>query len=179
MSHQEITERELRIIDEVSKDLSLTQRDISQKAGISLGMVNIILKRLIRKGYIKVRQLNGKRIQYILTPKGFAEKTKKSYHYILRTITSLRRMKGRIQEVILREYERGQRKFIILGDDELADIVEISLRSLNKADIRYKRVAREEQIEDKGATILAVNPKPGSKKSDRYLDILASIAELE
>jgi len=88
-------------------------------------------------------------------------------------------MKGRIQEVILREYERGQRKFIILGDDELADIVEISLRSLNKADIRYKRVAREEQIEDKGATILAVNPKPGSKKSDRYLDILASIAELE
>jgi len=179
MSHSEITEKELKVIDEVSKDVNLTQRDISRKVGISLGMVNIILKRLTKKGYIKAGQLNGKRIQYILTPKGFAEKTKKSYHYILRTITSLRQMKRKIQEIILKEYESGQREFIILGNGELADIVEISLRSLNKPDIRYKRVSREEEIDSKEATVLAVNPKPGQKKANRYLDILAGIAEFK
>ncbi|MEA3485911.1 MAG: winged helix-turn-helix transcriptional regulator [Candidatus Aerophobetes bacterium] len=179
MSHPEITEKELRVIDEVSKDANLTQRDISRKVGISLGMVNIILKKLAKKGYIKARQLNGKRIQYILTPGGFAEKTKKSYHYILRTITRLRQMKKKIQKIILIEYKKGQREFIILGDGELADIVEISLRSLNKPDIRYKRIAREQEISNKEATILAVNPKPGQKKETRHLDILASITELK
>ena len=86
MNTSEINERELRVIEEVSRDKNLTQRKISHSLGLSLGTTNLILKKLVSKGYIKMRQLNRRKIQYILTPKGFAEKVKKSYRFFLKTI---------------------------------------------------------------------------------------------
>jgi len=71
MNTSEINERELRVIEEVGADKNLTQRKISHSLGLSLGTTNLILKKLVRKGYIKMRQLNRRKIQYILTPKGF------------------------------------------------------------------------------------------------------------
>ena len=111
-----IDERELRIIEEISQNQNLTQRKISHKLGLSLGMTNIILKRLASKGYIKVKGLNRRKVQYILSPKGFAEKTKKSYRYFLKTIHSLQEMKKKIQRLILMEYKEGKTHFVILGD---------------------------------------------------------------
>ena len=89
MNSSIIGERELKIIEEISQDKNLTQRKISHRLGLSLGMTNIILKRLVSKGYIKVKGLDRRKVQYILTPKGFTEKTKKSYRYFLKTIYSL------------------------------------------------------------------------------------------
>ncbi len=76
MNSSIIGEREPKIIEEISQDKNSTQRKISHKLGLSLGMTNIILKRLDSKGYIKVKGLNRRKVQYILTLKGFAEKTK-------------------------------------------------------------------------------------------------------
>ncbi|NQS89643.1 winged helix-turn-helix transcriptional regulator, partial [Patescibacteria group bacterium] len=64
MNSSIIDERELRIIEEISRDKNLTQRKISHKLGLSLGMTNIILKRLASKGYIKVKELNRRKVQY-------------------------------------------------------------------------------------------------------------------
>jgi len=177
MDHSEITERELKVIDEIAKDQSITQREISRRAGMSLGMVNIVLKRLTRKGHIKLRRLNKRSLEYILTPKGFAEKAKKSYWYINRTINSLREIKAKIQILILKEYQRGERKFIILGNSELADIVEISLRDLRKSDLRYTRVSKREKIKEKDALILAAEEKyRASKDNKRWINVLEKIA---
>ncbi len=123
MNSSTIGERELRIIEEISQNRNLTQRKISRRLGLSLGITNLILKRLASKGYIKVKGLNRRKVQYIITPKGFTEKTKKSYRYFLKTIHSLREMKKKIQQLILVECKKGETHFIILGEGELADIV--------------------------------------------------------
>ncbi len=86
-----ISERELRIIEEISRDRNLTQRKISHRLGLSLGMTNLILKRLVNKGYVKVRGLNRRKVQYILTPTGFAEKTKKILSVFLKDYLFLAR----------------------------------------------------------------------------------------
>jgi len=57
MNSSIIGERELRIIEEISQDKNLTQRKISHRLRLSLGMTNIILKRLVNKGYIKKARL--------------------------------------------------------------------------------------------------------------------------
>jgi len=170
-----ISEKELQVIDELSHTGRITQREISDKLGISLGMVNIILKRLVNKGYVKVRGLNKRRLQYILTPRGFAEKARKSYKYFIRTVNTVKEMKLKIQALILEDYAKGERKFVILGKGELADIVEISIRSLAKDGLEFERVAQEEEIEDKNALILLTRDKL-RKKSNRYLDVLDEIA---
>ena len=174
-----IDERELRIIEEISQNQNLTQRKISHKLGLSLGMTNIILKRLASKGYIKVEELNRRKVQYILTPKGFAEKTKKSYRYFLKTIHSLQEMKKKIQHLILMEYKEGKTSFIILGDNELADIVELSLKGLDKSELEYRRVSRLEDINGSKAVILLAQSKPElrtSAKTNKCIDVLAVLS---
>jgi len=174
MGKPSISEKELQVIDELSRRERITQRQISDELGISLGMVNIILKRLANKGYVKVRGLSKRRLQYILTPKGFTEKARKSYKYFTKTVETLREMKAKIQALILEEYARGERRFIILGEGELADIVEISIRSLSKDRLEFERAAREEEIRNKDALVLLTDGKL-KKKSGRHVHILSRI----
>ena len=182
MNNSEISERELKIIDEISRDRNLTQRKISQGLGISLGLTNLILRRLSSKGYIKIKGLDRRKVQYILTPKGFTEKAKRSYRYLLKTIHSLKEIKKKIQQLILIEYERGKTHFIILGDGELADIIELSLKDLNKSELRYRRVSKLKDINSNKAVILLAQTEPKLRtlepklKTNRWIDVLSVIS---
>lgn len=183
MDSSEIVEKEFKVMEEVSRDKNLTQRKISQRLGLSLGMTNFIIRKLVNKGYIKIKELNRRKVQYILTPQGFAEKTKKSYRYLLRIIDSLKTMKKKIQQLILLEYEKGKTHFIILGDGELADIIELSLRDLKKSELEYRRVSKFEDINSDKAVILLAQSKPelrrldlGLRSTNRWIDVLAAIS---
>ena len=166
---------EFKIIDEIDKDLNTTQRRISHQIGLSLGMTNLIIKKLIAKGYVKVKGLDRRRVQYILTPRGFAEKVKKTHRYLWRTIETLKKVKEKIQDTVLEYYEKGERNFTILGKGEFADIVEISLRDMGKEDIRYSRARTPEEINSKGSIVLLAD-KSIQKRNNRYLNILEVIS---
>ena len=89
-----LTEKELRIIDRIGDNGGkITQRQIASHTGFSLGLTNLILKKLAKTGYVKVKQLNSKKIHYILTSKGMIEKTQKSYRYIFKTINNIKYLK--------------------------------------------------------------------------------------
>ncbi len=177
-----IGERELKIIEEISRDKNLTQRKISHRLGLSLGMTNLIVKRLVNKGYVEVKGLNRRKVQYILTPTGFAEKTRKSYRYFLKTIYSLQEMKKKIQHLVLMEYEKDETHFIILGEGELADIVELSLKGLNKSELEYRRISRLQEIENNNAVILLAEGKPKTRieesglQVNKCIDVLSTIS---
>lgn len=179
MDGLETTEKEFRIINEIDKDLNITQREISYKSGMSLGMTNIVLRRLIKKGYVKMKQLNKRNVQYLLTPKGFAMKARQSYQYTLETIQTFKTMKFKIQNYILQEYKNGQRKFIIYGDNEVADLIEVSFNDLGKKNIVYKKVngddnALQNIIKDKDARILLTeSDNPRNIKGVDIISILS------
>jgi DNA-binding MarR family transcriptional regulator len=87
----------LQILDEVATGKPITQRDLSDKLGIALGMTNNYLKRLAREGFIQIIQAERKRLHYLLTPKGIAEKSALTYRYIKRSyqfFTDARRKSG-------------------------------------------------------------------------------------
>lgn len=136
----EINEKELMIIEEIANNNMPNQRDIAKNTGFSLGLVNFIIKQLIKRGYIKTKYLNKKKIQYMLTPKGFSEKAKKFYNYTVKTINGFKKMKLKMQDFIIKEYKNGQRKFVIYGNSELAELTEISIRDLDKEGIVYIRL---------------------------------------
>ena len=176
-NEKEISDKDLKIMEEIAKDKGITQRELSKRAGISLGMVNISLKRLARKGYVKVKGMNKRSLEYVLTPKGFSEKAKKSYRYFLNTLSSLKKMKRKIQSLILAEYAKGARNFIILGNGELADIVEISLKSLSFKDIKYKRTNNKERILVKKCVVLLTEEKYQKlPEAKNWIDIIEKIS---
>lgn len=144
-----VNENEIKIIEEISRKSDLTQRELSARTKLSLGAVNIILKRLVKRGVVKTTCLNPKKVEYILTPKGFSEKAKKSYNYIVKTIDLVKMVKEEIAKIVLEEFNRGQKKFAILGDDDLADIIELALKGFD-----YQRAEDLSGIKDKHALVL-------------------------
>lgn len=167
-----ISEREFAIISEIAISNSSSQRTIAKKLDISLGLTNLIIKRLAKMGYVKIRQINRRNIQYLLTPKGFSEKARKSYNYTLRTINSLTLMREKIQNLAIAKYKSGIRNFIIMGDNELADITEISLKKLSLNDIKYSRELKNGREPD--ASTLILNTKNQNGKSGNNLVNLIS-----
>ena len=135
----DMTENDYRLLQAVESGEASSQRKLAGHLDISLGMVNLCLRRLIKQGYIKTHGLNKRKVKYLLTPKGFTEKMKKTYHYTQKTISELSRIKSNIQNEICAQYLAGQRDFVIAGSGELADLTEIAIKNLQYSDILYKR----------------------------------------
>ena len=121
--NQILAENEFLLIQEISRQPTRTQRDLSQSLGLSLGMTNLLIKRLSRKGLIKITQLDWKRTQYLLTIQGAVEKARKSYAYTLYTLRIFRQIQENITAALRREYAGGRRTFHLVAQDELLDLV--------------------------------------------------------
>lgn len=120
----------MKILEHIQDDPAITQRDLSAKLGIALGLTNAYIKRLAKKGYIKIRNLNGRRIMYILTPKGIVEKTKLTCNYMARSFNYFREIKQKIDKVYIQAIEAGDKKIILWGSDELAELCYIASKGL-------------------------------------------------
>src|SRR5262245_39486260 len=133
-------DREHRLLDVLSRDAGLSQRQVARETGLSLGMVNLILGRLVKTGAIKVVSLNGRTARYLLTPAGVAEKTRRAYEYLHRTVATFRDLRVRIESLIAELYAEGAREFLIHGEGEVADIAQLCLSRMALPDVRYRRV---------------------------------------
>lgn len=93
----------LRILKELSKDKTLSQRDLSKKLGLSLGKVNYVLNALIDKGLVKAERFkNSKKklaYMYVLTPKGITEKMELTYLFLNRKLHEYDALKKEIEEL--------------------------------------------------------------------------------
>ena len=144
----DMTENEYKLLLAVESGEASSQRKLAGKLNVSLGMINLCLRRLIKQGYVKTHGLNKRKVKYLLTPKGFTEKMKKTYHYTQKTISELSRIKLNIQNEVKSRYFAGERNFTVVGPGELSDLAEIAVRKLKFKDISYKR------IEGKGEDVL-------------------------
>jgi DNA-binding MarR family transcriptional regulator len=126
MEEQEI--KTLRILEAFHKDPGQTQRDLSKKLKISLGLVNTFTKRLAKKGYFKVTTIPKRRIQYILTPKGLAEKTRLTYQFVLYSMQYYKDTRAKIKSIFKALPNKQSNKIYFFGISELAEIAFIALQ---------------------------------------------------
>jgi DNA-binding MarR family transcriptional regulator len=120
--------RSLQILDELSNNDSLTQRDLSSRLGIALGLVNSYIKNLIAKGYITVKAIPSKRYAYYLTPKGFAEKTKLTYDLLQDYTRIYREARKNLKTLFKEMQDDGIKKVVFAGADETGEIAYITLQ---------------------------------------------------
>ena len=70
----------LEILRRISDSRKLTQRELADELGFSLGKLNYCLNELKKKGLIKFNNFKNNKnklnYMYILTPKGVSQKTK-------------------------------------------------------------------------------------------------------
>jgi DNA-binding MarR family transcriptional regulator len=119
--------RSLQILDELANNDSLTQRDLSSRLGIALGLVNSYIKNLVKKGFITVKAIPTKRYAYYLTPKGFTEKTRLTYDLLHDYTRIYREARENLKNLFKKMQLDGIKKVVFAGADEIAEIAYISL----------------------------------------------------
>jgi DNA-binding MarR family transcriptional regulator len=123
--------RELRLLEELEKNPVVSQRELSHKFGIALGVTNACLKRMARKGLIRIRDLNHRRIGYYLTAKGFTEKTKLTlnlFSYIVHHYSELKRI---ISKRLLEMQNHGLQRIVFYGVSDEMEVAYITLQGVN------------------------------------------------
>ncbi|HAK89672.1 MAG: hypothetical protein A2077_07595 [Nitrospirae bacterium GWC2_46_6] len=120
----------LRLLDELIKEPSITQRALAGRLGIALGLANAYVKRLYKKGYIKVKTLPKNRIKYIITPKGFTEKARLTYSYMNRSINYFKEVRQKIEQTYGSMIASDVKNILLWGDGEIAELCYISTRGL-------------------------------------------------
>jgi DNA-binding MarR family transcriptional regulator len=116
----------LSVLTSIERDSTITQRKLAGELGIALGLANAYLRRCVRKGLVKMRQVPLNRYAYYLTPQGFAEKSRLTAEYLTVSLDFFRRAR-RDCVALFRQCEAlGWRKVALYGAGDLAEIAILS-----------------------------------------------------
>lgn len=101
----------------------ISQREISNKVGISLGMVNLLLKKFIKVGIIKAEKLTGNKVKYILTPEGITFLSKKTIDFVSRSYQAVLKIQNHMMQMIEEEYDFDETVVILGIQDEIGEML--------------------------------------------------------
>lgn len=119
--------RSFLLLSEIDGEEPLSQREISRRLGIAVGLVNSYLKNLVGKGYVRVKNFPSNRYAYLLTPQGIAEKSRLAYQH-LSYLTGLYTAARQDYLALFRKLAaEGVREVVFCGVDEVAEIAYLSL----------------------------------------------------
>lgn len=177
-----LAESELVLMRAIAREPVQTQRGLSRGTGLSLGATNLLLKRLARKGLIKVGRLDWKRTQYLLTPKGALEKSRKTYDYALYTVRLFRQIQENAASVVRRERAAGRRAFWIVAQDEFEGVLRETLEALELPGARLTFAPRFAALPAEADLVLAATQEPFPTRPGRtvvsLVDFLDSFSRL-
>jgi DNA-binding Lrp family transcriptional regulator len=119
--------RDLKLLEAVEADSRVTQRSLANRLGIALGLTNIYLRRLVRKGYIKCVNVQSNRISYLITPRGIAEKARLTYAFMDYSLHLYGEVRQHLRTV-LQDCAAAGRRVAIYGRGEAAELAYLSLK---------------------------------------------------
>lgn len=118
-----ISDNELRLLEQLYLSQStvevLTQRDFAGTTGLSVGMVNAMLNRFVRRGWVTLTRLSGKKIRYGLTPCGANEVVQRSVEYLKSTVRNALLYQKRVERYVHDLAEKGYTELIFEGSSEI------------------------------------------------------------
>src|SRR5262249_55211607 len=128
-------ERDLEILTAIEEGLPLTQRALAERLGVALGLTNLYLKRLARKGYIKIvefprKPAARKRLRYLLTPRGMAEKSRLTYEHMAYSLNLYRRARRMLRQSLGGLADGGAKRIALCGVGEAAEVAYLTLKEL-------------------------------------------------
>lgn len=175
------TDHELEILSQLQQNTSVKQRDIAHAIGLSLGMTNSILRRLVTKGFVTMRKINARNIHYLVTPEGIDLIARRSYRYLRRTVGHVVRYKERLlgifgQAALPAPEGRGATAVVLVGESDLDFVVEWCAEKCGLGFARAEREATQGVVES--STLLVLGELERELSTSRLDASTISLAEV-
>lgn len=151
-------DKELLLLDEIGRKAGVSQRELAEKSGVSLGNVNLLLKKMVKEGLVKMESIPANRVLYMLTPKGMAEKADKTYRYIRAHYHYIESLKKRIKEVLLMLLDTHEEIQLYIENDEVSALLALAADELHHPSLR-KVSPKESLVIDKKTLLVCSNPE--------------------
>ncbi|MBA3063077.1 MAG: winged helix-turn-helix transcriptional regulator [Atribacteria sp.] len=113
---------ELNTLLELKQNPAQSQRSLSHRLNISLGLTNSILQNLIHRGWIKAQKMTGRKILYLITPEGMANVSRLMYTRFQETLHYYHYTKDLLTAYLMKLYQQGEKTINIYGTGQLAEI---------------------------------------------------------
>ena len=112
----------LNILESVHRDGECSQRSRASEVGIALGLVNAYLKYCLQKGYLKAKKIPARSYKYMLTPKGFMEKSRLALSRLANSLDFVRATRTEYALLFEEAQARGWKNVVIVSASSLAEI---------------------------------------------------------
>ena len=169
--------RDLRLLEELERNPIVSQRELSHKFGIALGVTNACLKRMTRKGLIRIRDINPKRIGYYLTPKGLIEKTRLTLHLASYVVQHYAELKRIISQRFLEMQRDGLKRIVFYG---ISDEMEVAYVTLQGVDLKLVGIV-DDVAKIKSQILFGYELEPVSRVKELKPDcvLITSLTEID
>lgn len=112
----------VQILEAIDQNPKVTQADLAAQLSVAVGTVNWYLKRLIAKGYVKIRRMQRRRLLYLITPRGIAEKSRLGMLYMEASLWAYREARTQAIRLLNQAREAGYDQVLVEGEGDLAEI---------------------------------------------------------
>ena len=116
----------LKVLEHIEENPDITQADLAARVGIAIGTANWYLKRLVAKGHVKVKQLQRRRLRYIITPQGIAERSRLAMSYLEVSMRVYRETRSEAQRLLAQVRSAGYEIVHLDGNGDLIDICRLT-----------------------------------------------------
>jgi DNA-binding MarR family transcriptional regulator len=125
------SDRELTLLDQIERDPDVTQASLASMLGVAVGTVNWHLKRLVAKGYVKVKRAQRRKLRYIITPEGLALRARLTVNYIETSMQLYRKTRERVGGLLDEARAAGYNRVRIMGEGDIAEICRLTCLEQN------------------------------------------------
>ncbi len=130
MDPARVLARDLTILEEIERDPDTTQADLATRLDVAVGTVNWHLKRLVAKGYVKVKRAERRKLRYIITPEGLSLRAHLTVAYIENSMKLYRQTRQDAAELVVAARRKGYQALHIQGDGEIAEVCRLTCLEL-------------------------------------------------
>jgi DNA-binding MarR family transcriptional regulator len=124
-------DRDLILLEQITKSPDATQATLATHLGVAVGTINWHIKRLVAKGYVKVRRAERRKLQYIVTPEGLALRAHLTLDYIQNSFRLYRLVRQRMVEQLAEVKQAGYRHVRLDGEGDVAEVCRLTCLEQN------------------------------------------------
>jgi DNA-binding MarR family transcriptional regulator len=118
--------RDLVILEQIEQNPDATQASLAGDVGVAVGTINWHLKRLVNKGYVKVKRAERKKLRYIITPEGISLRARLTIDYIQNQFSLYRLTREKVNSLLNQVRAEGFKSVRLIGEGDVADVCRLT-----------------------------------------------------
>ena len=118
--------RDLALLQEIEADPDVSQAMLAEELGVAIGTINWHIKRLVEKGFVKVKRARRRKLRYIITPEGIALRARLTVDYIQQSFKLFRHVRERVTGLLQKLETMDIHAVRLNGTGDVADVCRLT-----------------------------------------------------